>query len=203
MDFWEILRSGVYFIIPLAVLLIAVVWIWWRRSYLIKKNLKGQDALMSRIRDYVIEGDLENAGQLCRLTDSPAARIIGRGVNRIGYSIREVSEAMAEIATIEKSDLGGGRSWLRVIAVISPMLGIIGTLLGITEIFFSMQDSAGVPDSVICNMISPSLITVICGFAVGIISLVALTCLDGLVEKGSTSLTSLCVKFLDLLNEPA
>ena len=202
--FWETVESGVYIMIPLAVLLIISLCIWARRFSVVSRELKPPYLLMERLRDYVIEGDLENARQLCENSESAAGQILLRGVSRIGYPIAEVANSMSEILEVENVKLEKGLRWLKAISVIAPLLGAIGTLIGVTIAFQSSTDEAGMFDgAILCELLSPTFITVISGLGVGIISLIALTALDGRVQKTQNRLSALCVEFLDLLNEPS
>lgn len=202
--FWEAIESGVYIIIPLAFLLIVSLWIWCKRTSVVIKEQKQPAILMQKIRDYVIEGDLENATGLCRSSDSSAALILRRGVSRIGYPISEVADSMSEITAVEDVKLERGLGWLKAIAVIAPLLGAIGTLTGITVAFHNVTTGPdGFDNAILCELLSPTFITVAAGLGVGIISLVALTSLEGVVKKTQNRLSSLCVEFLDLLNEPS
>lgn len=202
--FADVLESGVYIIIPLALLFVATIWILCVRWKTVTSELQPPFTLMQRIRDYIVEGDIENARQLCENSDSGAARILTRGVSRIGYPIAEVADSIYEILNVENMKLEKGLRWLRAIAVISPLLGAIGTLIGCTIAFGNSTDEAGLFDgAILCNNLSPTFITLVCGLGVGIAALFAFTLLEGVVQKTQTRLSSLCVEFLDLLNQPS
>ena len=202
--FQDALESGVYILIPLALLLIAACVIWLKRVSAVRKELIPPGEIMARVRDYVIEGDLENARQLCQGSDSAAGEILSRGVSRIGYPIAEVANSMQEVLDVEDIKLETGLRWLKAIAVIAPLLGTIGTLTGMAIAFHAVAEDPGIFDgAMLCEMLSPTFITVISGLAVGIISLCFFTGLDGIVQKTQNRLAALCVEFLDLLNEPS
>lgn len=204
LTFGDALESGVYIIIPLAVLLIVAIWIWGKRWKALRSEQQPPSLLMQRIRDYVLEGDIENAAQLCGSSVSAAARILSRGVSRIGYPIAEVANSMYEAEAVENISLEKGLRWLRAIAVIAPLLGALGTLIGVTIAFGNATDDAGMFDgAILCDLLSPTFITLICGLGVGIISLFLMTLLDGAIQKTQNRLSALCVEFLDLLNQPS
>ena len=203
MIFWNVIEAGTYIIIPLALLLIAALWIWLARVLKLRAESKPVAAFMQRIRDYVVEGDLENARQLCSLSVFPASKIINRGVNRIGSPISEVADAMNEQRDVEKIVLGKGIGWLAAIAVISPLLGAVGTLIGITYQFNEMtSDGVNFSFDVLSNALTQTLITFICGLGVGIIAIFFRTSLEGIRNKREQELCETSVEFLDLLNEP-
>ena len=158
---------------------------------------------MQRVRDYVLEGDLENARQLCEMTQTPGAKVVEAGLEHVGDSMTEVKSAMAEISSIEKAKLYKGSDWIRTIAVISPILGLGGTLSGIMQQLWELGEDPSTDVSIICAAISPTLATTIAGLGVGIFALIALTCVETSINTSKRKIDELNAGFIQLLNQPA
>lgn len=204
MTFWETVERGEYVMIPLAVLLIAVVCVWWVRTASLSRKKKGYADLMHRVRDHIEEGDLENARQLCVATDSPGARMVCAGVENIGKPMNEVRAAMSDVADIEKRDMNKGMRWLRAIGVITPLLGLGGTLVGMVDRLRDLgEEAVNVDTAAVCAALAPTIVTTVAGIGVGIFSLFALVCLEGSADSASRRLDEVGVEFTSLLNEPS
>lgn len=203
MTFWETVERGEYVMIALAVLLIITVCIWWIRAAKLKKQKKTYTALMYRMKDHVTEGDIENACKFCQASSSPGARMIASGLNNIGKPISEISSGMDRISMIEKEEMNSGSGWLKAIAVISPLLGLAGTLTGIIDRLRDLGENGdSVNLSMLCYAIAPTIVTTVAGLGVGIFALIALTCLESGIKSSMIDLDKVKEDFIDLLNSP-
>lgn len=204
MTFWETIERGEYVMFALTVFLIIIICIWWIRGAKLSSLKKRYSPLMQRIRDYIIEGDVENARHLCDVTDSPGARLIGAGLGRVGSPMQEVKESMNSVAAIEKSNMTKGAVWLKAFAVISPLVGLGGTLLGIIDRLRDLGESGGGVDiAMVCGAIAPTIVSTVAGLGVGIFSLFALAGLESSINSAERHLDRLGVDFTNLLNEPS
>lgn len=204
MNFWETVERGEYVMIALAVVFIIIICIWWIRGAKLSRQSKGYSSLMHRVRDHVVEGDIENARQLCEVTSSPASQLIYTGLGRIGASMTEVRSAMEDTSEIEKEKMGNGARWLKAFAVISPLLGLGGTLIGIIDRLRDLGMAGINADlSNLCAAIAPTIVTTVVGLGVGIFALFALTCLESIIDSSKRKLDEVYVAFTDLLNEPS
>lgn len=204
MTFWQTIQSGEYVMFALAVLFIVTVCVWWVRSASLGRESKRYPSLMQRVRDHVMEGDIENSRQICDADNTPGSRMISEGLSRVGQSMCDVESAMAKTAAIEKERMSRGTGWLRCISVISPLLGLGGTLVGVIRSLRDIGESAvPVDTSALCAAIAPCIVTTVAGLGVGVFAVIALTCLEGKVKSGANAIDKLGVKFTDLLNEPS
>lgn len=204
MTFWETVERGEYVMIALAVILIVIICIWWARAAVLGKESSSYPSLMQRLRDHITEGDLDNARNLCQASKSAGAKVIDTGVKYIGHPMLQLKSAMADVASIEKDSMGKGSIWLRAFAIISPLLGLGGTLVGIIDRLRDMGEMGGIADaSVISAQIAPTIVTTVAGLGVGIFAIIAYTALDSKVENAKNKLDHLAVEFSDLLNEPS
>ena len=204
MTFWDTVERGEYVMIALAVLLIIIICIWWVRSAKLGRQRKTYPEMMQRVRDHVMEGDIDNARQICEGISSPGARIVEKGLSLIGRPISEVISSMQEMSHIEKDSIGRGSRWLRLIAVVSPLLGLGGTLVGVIDRLRDLGEGGPTVDlSMLCAAISPTIVTTVAGLGVGIFSLIAFTGLEAKIDSSRRSVDEVEMEFIDMLNEPS
>ncbi len=199
LSFWSLVMDGGYIMIPLALLLILTIYVFTERFIAINRASKEDSSFMNRIRDYVHEGDIDSAFNLCKRTDTPYARLIQKGLSRIGRPMNDVLVAIENTGNIEVAQLGKGFPWLSTTAAGAPMLGFLGTVVGMIQAFFSLA-SAGTSANitVLSSGIYQALVTTVAGLVVGIIALFAYNYLVARVN----SLETKTMEFMDLLNEP-
>lgn len=204
LSFWSLVMDGGYIMIPLAVLLIVSIYIFIERCIALHKASKSDDNFMKRIRDYIMEGDIENAVILCKRTDTPYSRLILKGVNRIGRPMNDVLVAIENTGNIEVANLGKGFTWLSTTAAGAPMLGFLGTVVGMIEAFFALANAGTSANiTVLSSGIYQALVTTVAGLVVGIAALFAYNYLVSRVNRIMNSLEAKTMEFMDLLNEPS
>ncbi|MDE6638518.1 MAG: MotA/TolQ/ExbB proton channel family protein [Muribaculaceae bacterium] len=204
LSLWSLVMDGGYIMIPLALMLIVSIYIFAERLLAISRASKDDHTFMQRIRDYVHEGDLESARQLCKKTDTPYARLILKGITRIGRPMQDVLVAIENTGNIEVAKLGKGFTWLSTTAAGAPMLGFLGTVTGMIEAFYALaMAGTGANIIVLSSGIYQALVTTVAGLIVGILALFAYNFLVSRVNRVMTGLESKTMEFMDLLNEPA
>ncbi|MDE5997539.1 MAG: MotA/TolQ/ExbB proton channel family protein [Muribaculaceae bacterium] len=204
LSLWSLVIDGGYIMIPLALMLIVSIYIFVERCLAISRANKEDSTFMQRIRDYVHEGDLESARQLCKKTDTPYARLILKGVTRIGRPMQDVLVAIENTGNIEVAKLGKGFTWLSTTAAGAPMLGFLGTVTGMIEAFYALaMAGTGANIIVLSSGIYQALVTTVAGLIVGILALFAYNFLVSRVNRVMTGLETKTMEFMDLLNEPA
>lgn len=204
LSFWSLVTDGGFIMIPLAVLLLVSIYIFVERLLALRQASKDDDSFMKRIRDYIMEGDIENAVELCKRTDTPYARLILKGVNRIGRPMNDVLVAIENTGNLEVANLGKGFTWLSTTAAGAPMLGFLGTVIGMIEAFFALANAGTAANiTVLSSGIYQALVTTVAGLVVGILALFAYNYLVARVNHIMNSMEAKTMEFLDLLNEPA
>lgn len=204
MTFWETVERGEYVMIALAVILIIVICIWWVRGARLGKERKSYAPLMQRLRDLIMEGDVENARQLCDNSVNAGGRVLAVGIKLIGKPMADLTSAIQDMANLEKEKMSRGLVWLRAFAVISPLLGLGGTLVGVIDRLRDIGLMGELADiSHLCQEIAPTIITTVAGLGVGIFSIIAFTCLDASIDGSRNRLSELTLEFTELLNEPS
>lgn len=204
LTFWSLVKDGGFIMIPLALLLLISIYIFTERFIALSRASRHDPSFMSRIRDYVHEGDLESAVNLCKNTDTPSARLILKGITRIGRPMNDVLVAIENTGNIEVSNLTRGFSWLSTTAAGAPMLGFLGTVVGMVQAFFALASAgSGANITVLSSGIYQALVTTVAGLIVGIIALFAYNILVAKTNRIMNSLEAKSMEFMDLLNEPS
>ena len=204
LSFWSLVMDGGYIMIPLAVPLLVSIYIFIERCFALHRASKNGDTFMKRIRDYIMEGDIENAVNLCKRTDTPYARLILKGVNRIGRPMNDVLVAIENTGNIEVANLGKGFTWLSTTAAGAPMLGFLGTVVGMIEAFFALANAGTSANiTVLSSGIYRALVTTVAGLVVGIAALFAYNYLVSRVNRIMNSMEAKTMEFIGILNEPA
>ena len=184
---WDLCMKGGFIMIPLAILLIISIYIFIERYIVIRRAEKEDDTFMKRIKDYILEGEIDSAKNLCKKNGSPYARLILKGISRIGRPMNDVLVAIENTGNLEIANISKGLPWLATTAAGAPMLGFLGT--------------ANI--SVLAGGIYEALVTTVAGLAVGIVALFAYNALVARINGVMKLLEGKSMEFMDLLNEPA
>ncbi len=190
--------------IPLALLALISIYILIERSIVIYRASKLDDSFMKRISDHIHEGEIDAAVRLCKNTKSPYARLILKGINRIGRPMNDVLVAIENTGNLEVAALSKGLPWLATTAAGAPMIGFLGTVIGMVQAFFAIA-SAGNAASIgdFAGGIYTALVTTVAGLVVGIVALFAYNFLVARINKVMNLMEAKTMEFMDLLNEPA
>lgn len=204
LSFWSLVMDGGYIMIPLAVLLLVAVYVFTERLIVIGRAAREDRTFMNRIRDYVHEGDIESARNLCKKSATPYSRLIDKGLSRIGRNMNDVLVAIENTGNIEVANLGKGLPWLSTTAAGAPMLGFLGTVVGMIDAFFSLANAGTAANiTVLSSGIYEALVTTVAGLIVGIIALFAYNYLVARINRVMNVMETKTMEFMDLLNEPA
>jgi biopolymer transport protein ExbB len=160
---------------------------------------------MNRIRDYIKEGKIDSAIKLCRKEDTPSAHMIEKGITRIGRPVQDVQVAIENVGNIEVSKLEKGLVLMATIAAGAPMLGFLGTVLGMIQTFYNMAQNAGgvIEIASLSDGMYQAMVTTVGGLIVGILAMFAYNLLVSRIDRVVRQLESRTMEFMDLLNEPA
>lgn len=203
LSFWSLVMDGGYIMIPLALLLLVVIFVFTERCIAINRACKEDKTFMDRIREYVHENDIHSAEKLCKKTDTPYARLIAKGLSRIGRPMNDVLVAIENTGNIEIANLGKGFPWLSTTAAGAPMLGFLGTVTGMIQAFFALANAGTSANiTVLSSGIYQALVTTVAGLVVGIIALFAYNYLTARVNRVMKIMETRTMEFMDILNEP-
>lgn len=199
----ELLAKGGLILIPIGLFLIAAIYIFFERYFTIKKAGKADDKFMLNIKDYVVNGNIDAAKALAKNHNTPIARMIEKGVMRIGKPLQDIREAIENVGKLELFQLEKRLAILATIAGVAPMIGFFGTVTGMIRAFYSMANAEQISPNLLAGGIYEALITTACGLGVGIIALIGYNLLVTQVENVVHKMEATSVEFMDLLQEPA
>ncbi|GBU07063.1 biopolymer transporter ExbB [Bacteroidales bacterium] len=204
LNVFDLALKGGWIMIPIAVLLFVSIAVFIERVMVIKKAAKEDTSFMNRIKDYIHEGKIDAALNLCKSTNTPYARMTEKGISRLGRPMNDILVAVENVGNIEVAKLEKGFSLVATTAAGAPMLGFLGTVTGMIKAFFDMANAGSNVDiSLLSSGIYEALVTTVAGLIVGIIALFAYNYLvaelNGVINKMETR----SMEFMDLLNEPS
>ncbi len=204
MSFWALCVEGGWIMIPLALLALVCIYIFIERAIVIRAATRTDDTFMKRIRDYIHDGEIESALNLCRSNGTPMGRLIAKGISRIGRPMNDVLVAIENTGNLEIADLSKGLPWLATTAAGAPMLGFLGTVIGMVQAFYSIANSGNAAQiGTFAGGIYTALTTTVAGLIVGIVAMFAYNYLVARINKVMNLMEARTMEFMDLLNEPA
>ncbi|MCH2083206.1 MAG: MotA/TolQ/ExbB proton channel family protein [Saprospiraceae bacterium] len=205
-SFMDIILSGgplgMLIVLTLVVLSIIAVYIFVERYLTIKKAARIDENFMNNIRANVGSGNIQGAKALCQSTNSPVARMVEKGIQRIGKPLRDIDAAIENVGNLEIFKLEKNLSTLASIAGAAPMIGFFGTVTGMILAFYKMATEQNVTPDVLAGGIYQALITTAFGLFIGILAFVGYNVLVANVEKVVFKMERTTVEFMDLLQEP-
>ena len=203
LSYWELSIKGGWIMIPIVILSIVAVYIFIERYFAIKRASQTDMNFMNKIKDYIHDDKLESAMALCQSTDSPVARMIEKGLQRIGRPLNDINAAIENVGNLEISKLEKSLPTLATVAGAAPMIGFLGTVMGMIRAFYDMSNAGNNIDvGLLSNGIYTAMVTTVAGLMVGIIAYLAYNILVAKVEKVVFQLEANTSEFMDLLNEP-
>ena len=198
-------QYGGWIMVILGVLLLWAIYLFIERLIVLHTAMKEDSSFMDRIKDYIHDGKIDSALNLCNQAGTPAARMIEKGISRIGRPMQDVQVAVENVGNLEVSILEKGLVIMATIAAGAPMLGFLGTVLGMVQTFYNMaQNASGVIEmSALSEGMYQAMVTTIGGLIVGIIAMFMYNFLVSRIDRVVRQLEGRTLEFMDLLNEPA
>ena len=196
--------KGGWIMVVLLLLSLMACYIFIQRLMVIRRAGREDETFMNRIKDYIHEGKVDSALNLCRSTNTPSARMIEKGITRLGRPMNDVLVAIENVGNLEIAKLEKGFPMIATTAAGAPMLGFLGKVSGMVRAFFDMANAGtNVDVSLLSGGIYEALVTTVGGLVVGIITLFAYNYLVSQVDNVVNKMEARTMEFMDLLNEPA
>lgn len=204
LNLWDLCLQGGWIMIVLGIMLLISIYIFVERAIVVNRASRQDSSFMKRIKDYIHDGEIESARRLCDQTDSPYSRLVAKGISRIGRPMNDVLVTIENTGNLEVAALSKGFSWLATAAAAAPMLGFLGTVIGMVQSFYTIAASGSSAEiGAFAGGIYTALVTTVAGLIVGIIALFAYNYLVARVNKVMNLMEARTMDFMDLLNEPA
>ncbi|MDR1729382.1 MAG: MotA/TolQ/ExbB proton channel family protein [Prevotellaceae bacterium] len=204
MNLFDMALKGGWIMIPLLLLGMLAIYIFIERLIVVKKASKKDATFMNKIKDYINEGKIEAALALCKKTDTPYSRMIEKGISRLGRPMNDVLVAVENVGNLEIMKLEKGLPLLATVAGGAPMVGFLGTVVGMVQAFFNMENAGNNVDvTALAGGIYTAMVTTVAGLIVGIIAYFAYNYLTGRIGNVISNMEARSLEFMDILNEPA
>ena len=200
---WDLAVKGGWIMVLLAILSIIAVYIFSERFSAIRRAQKVDVNFMNQIKEYIHEDKIDAAKALCNAQNTPVSRMILKGIERIGRPVSDVNTAIENVGNLEISKLESGLPTLASIAGGSPMLGFLGTVIGLIQAFYEMSKAGGnLEMGLLSGGIYTAMVTTVGGLFVGIAAYFGYNILVAKIEKVVFNMEHNTIEFMDLLNEP-
>lgn len=202
---WELIQNGGWYIMgPLGAMSVLAIYIIIERALAIRRALRSEKDFMNKIRDYIHEGKIDSARNLCAQNTSPISRMLDKGISRIGKPLKDIEVSIENAGKLEVYQLEKGLSILATISGAAPMIGFLGTVIGMIVTFHTMKISgAGVEIAQLSGGIMQAMVTTVAGLVIGIIAYVAYNTLVARVNKVVQNMEATSIAFMDVLDSPA
>jgi biopolymer transport protein ExbB len=202
MNLWDILVSGGPLMIPLALMFVFAIFFFFERSIAIRKAGKLDENFMNIVRDHIMNGNISAARSMAKNTNSPVARIIDKGIQRIGKPIDAIERSMENVGQLEMYKMERNLNVLSVISRAAPIFGFVGTLAGLMQLFFNINSTGEFVLNTIAGGLYVKLVTSITGLVIGLLAFLGYNYLHTQVDKTANKMEVASADFLDILQEP-
>jgi biopolymer transport protein ExbB len=198
----SLLQKGGYIMYPLYILLVIAIYVFFERAIAIKKSGTIDSKFMLIIRDNIISGNLAAAKALAKNTDNPVAKMIEKGIMRIGKPLDAIEKSMENVGKLEMYSMERNLNILSLIAGIAPMFGFLGTIIGMVQLFYGIASTGEYTLNTIAGGIYTKMITSATGLIIGLIAYVGHNYLSTQIDKTANKMEVASADFLDILQEP-
>ncbi len=199
----DLALKGGFMMIPILALWVVGIYIFFERLFALKKAAESPDQFMARVKEQVLRGDINGAKLLCSQNPTPVARMIEKGIARIGSPLKNIETSIENVGRIEIFKLEKNLPLMATISGAAPMLGFLGTVIGMVKAFISIaQEEGAVSPKLLSEGIYTAMITTVAGLIVGVIAYLAYNYLVTRVQKIIHAMEYTSIDFIDLLQEP-
>jgi biopolymer transport protein ExbB len=198
----ELLSMGGWLMLPLALLFLITIYVFVERLLTVRRAQRLDSNFMNIIRDHIVTGNVTAARSFAKNTVNPVARIIDKGIQRIGKPIDAIEKSMENVGKLELFNLEKNLSVLSLIAGIAPMFGFLGTIVGMFQLFYRLAATGEFTIQSMANGIYTKMITSAAGLIIGLLAYIAHNYLNALVDKTANRMEASSAEFIDILQEP-
>ena len=198
----DLLSKGGMLMIPLALLFVGAIFVFFERLIYIRKAAKIEDNFMNIIRDNIVTGNVGAARSLAKNTNNPVARIIDKGIQRIGKPIDAIEKSMENVGRLEMYKMERNLNILSLITGIAPMFGFLGTIIGMFQLFFRLASTGEFTIQSMADGIYTKLISSAVGLIIGLLAYIAHSYLNTQIDKTGNRMEASSAEFVDILQEP-
>ena len=198
----ELVTMGGWLMVPLVLLFLLTIFFFFERLMAVRRAFRIDNNFMNIIRDHIVNGNVSAARSFAKNTNNPVARIIDKGIQRIGKPIENIERSMENVGKLELYNMEKNLSILSLIAGIAPMFGFLGTIVGMFQLFYNLATTGEFTIQTMANGIYTKMITSATGLIIGLLAYIAHSYLVTQVDKTANKMEGSSSEFLDMLQEP-
>jgi len=199
---WELILKGGPIMIPIGILAVIAIYFFFERLFVIRKAASIDNNFMNKIRDLVLAGSIEGAKSMCMALDSPIARMIGKGISRLGKPVKDIEAAIENAGRLEVYKLERNIGVISTIAGLAPMFGFLGTIFGVIKIFYEIHLQNSLEIGTISGGLYVKMVSSAAGLLIGIIAYAGYQFLVQRLDRVVNKMEINAMDFIDLLEEP-
>lgn len=200
---WQLILAGGWVMIPLFILSLVSIYLFVERFLTVKAANKISENFVDNVKRDVLSGNIDDALALCESENTPASRMIEKGISRIGSPLKDIEAAIENVGKIEINRLEKNLSSLATIAGVGPMIGFLGTVIGMIQAFITINNEGVANVASMSKGIYEAMVTTATGLIVGVIAYIAYNYLTAAVQKIIHKMEHASIEFIDLLQEPS
>jgi biopolymer transport protein ExbB len=198
----ELIQLGGWLMLPLGILFLLTIYLFFERLIAIRKASRIEGNFMNIIRDHIVNGNVTAARSFAKNTNNPVARIIDKGIQRIGKPIDSIEKSMENVGKLELYNMEKNLGILSLIAGIAPMFGFLGTIVGMFQLFYNLAATGEFTIQSMANGIYTKMVTSAAGLIIGLLAYIAHNYLVTQVDKTANKMEASSAEFIDILQEP-
>ncbi len=202
-NLWKLAAKGGVVMIPIGIMFVASIYLAIERWLTIQKAYKIDPTFMMNIKDMVLNDNIMGADTLCKRTDSPIAKMIEKGVSRIGKPIHDIESAMENVGVMEVYKMEKNLGFLSTIAGLAPMFGFLGTIFGVIQMFYKISLANSIQIDIISGGLYVKMVSSAAGLLLGIFAFASYHFLMLKIDRVANKMEAYKLEFLDILQQPA
>ncbi len=198
----DLLQKGGWIMYPLYLLFAAAIFVFTERLIAIRKASKIDEGFMNIIRDNIVTGNIAAARNLAKNTNNPVAKMIDKGIQRIGKPIDAIEKSMENVGNLEMYKMERNLSVLSLVYGIAPMIGFLGTIFGMLQLFYTINSTGEFTPASVAGGIYTKMVTSASGLIIGLLAYVGYNFLNTQISKVTNKMEAASADFIDILQEP-
>jgi biopolymer transport protein ExbB len=199
---WSMIMNGGVIMIPIGILFVLTLFVWIERLLVVSKAMPKNKNLLSGVRELILKGNIDSAKAMCKTNNNPENIMIEKGISRIGLPVSEIREAMNDTAKVEVGRLEKRLGLLSVCGKIAPLMGFIGTIIGVIKIFYDINHAGKVDIENVSGGLYVKMVSSAGGLVVGVIAFIAYHWVNSMIDRLALRLEESMVQFIDIIHEP-
>ncbi|MFN5182352.1 MAG: MotA/TolQ/ExbB proton channel family protein [Bacteroidota bacterium] len=199
---WSMIMNGGVIMIPIGILFVLTLFVWIERLLVVSKAMPKNKNLLPGVRELILKGNIDSAKAMCKTNNNPENIMIEKGISRIGLPVSEIREAMNDTAKVEVGRLEKRLGLLSVCGKIAPLMGFIGTIIGVIKIFYDINHAGKVDIENVSGGLYVKMVSSAGGLVVGVIAFIAYHWVNSMIDRLALRLEESMVQFIDIIHEP-